>query len=119
MALISEDRLERAVLGGRLGRARLRVALFKLPYGDQALFVRRAALQAMGGVPQVPIMEDLDLVRAMRRRGRVAALPLRATTSSRRYLSAGVWRTVARNAIASLAWWLGWDRERVAAWYRT
>ena len=98
--------------------ARLRVALFKLFYGDQALFVRRAALEAMGGVPQAPIMEDLDLVRAMRRQGRVVALPLRVTTSSRRYLSAGVWRTVARNAIATLAWRLGWDRERIAAWYR-
>jgi rSAM/selenodomain-associated transferase 2 len=97
---------------------RLRVALFELPYGDQALFVRRAALEAMGGVPQAPILEDLDLVRAMRRQGRVAALPLRVTTSSRRYLSAGVWRTVARNAIATLAWRLGWDRERIAAWYR-
>ncbi len=50
---------------------RVRVALFRLPYGDQALFVRRSALEGIGGVPQVPIMEDLDLVKALRRRGRI------------------------------------------------
>ena len=49
-----------------------------LPYGDQALFARRSALEAIGGVPQVPIVEDLDLVRALRGRGRLALLPLDA-----------------------------------------
>ena len=48
---------------------RVRVALMGLPYGDQAIFVRRSVLEAMGGVPQVPLMEDLDLVRAMKRWG--------------------------------------------------
>ena len=52
-----------------------------LPYGDQALFVRRSVLDAIGGVPQVPIMEDVDLVLAMRRRGRLALLPLEVHTT--------------------------------------
>jgi hypothetical protein len=72
----------------------------------------------MGGVPQVPIMEDLDLVRGIRRRGRLALLALPATTSGRRYRARGAWRTVVRNAAAAAAWLLGTDRERVAAWYR-
>jgi rSAM/selenodomain-associated transferase 2 len=98
--------------------ARLRVALFELPYGDQALFIRRTALQEIGGVPQAPIMEDLDLVSAMRRRGKLALLSLPVTTSARRYLAAGVWRTAARHCLAAAAWTLGADRERVARWVR-
>jgi len=97
---------------------RLRLALARLPYGDQALFLRRPVLEAMGGVPQVPIMEDLDLVRGIRAAGRLALLPLAVRTSARRYLSAGVARTALRNAGALVAWQLGLDRERVAAWYQ-
>jgi rSAM/selenodomain-associated transferase 2 len=96
---------------------RIRVAWFGLPFGDQALFVRRDALAAAGGVPQVPIMEDLDLVRALRRQGRMSRLALPVTTSARRYRARGSTRTVVRNALAVAAWWLGIDRDRVAAWY--
>jgi len=97
---------------------RLRVALLQLPYGDQALFVRRSVLEELGGVPQTPIMEDLDLVQSLKRRGRIACLPLAVTTSARRYRAAGALRTVLRNGLAATAWWLGLPRERIAAWYR-
>ncbi len=97
---------------------RVRVALLRLPYGDQALFVRRSVLEAMGGVPQAPIMEDLDLVRSLKRRGRIICLRLAVTTSARRYHGAGALHTVLRNAGAATAWWLGVPRERIAAWYR-
>jgi len=98
--------------------ARLRVALFRLPYGDQALFVRRSVLEALGGVPQAPIMEDLDLVRSLKRRGRLACLRPAVTTSARRYRAGGALRTMLRNWLAAAAWWLGLPRERIAAWYR-
>jgi rSAM/selenodomain-associated transferase 2 len=97
--------------------AALRVALFGLPYGDQALFARRSALERAGGVPQVPIMEDLDLVAGLRRTGRLAALATPVVSSPRRYLARGVVRTWLRNAGALLAWRLGLDRGRVASWY--
>src|SRR5262245_1258871 len=98
--------------------ARLRVRLFGLPYGDQAIFVRRCVLERIGGVPQAPLMEDLDLVRALKREGRLAQLPLAIATSARRYRERGALRTWWRNALALCAWRLGLDRERVAAWYR-
>ncbi len=97
---------------------RLRVALLRMPYGDQALFARRAVLESLGGIPQVEILEDLDLVQALKRRGRIACLSLPATTSARRYRSAGALRTVLRNAGAVAGWWLGLPRERIAAWVR-
>ena len=97
---------------------RLRVALFGLPYGDQAIFVRRAVLDEVGGVPDVELMEDLDLVQALKTRGRLRLLPLPVTTSARRYLRAGIARTVARHQLAVLAWALGVDRLRIARWVR-
>ena len=97
---------------------RLRVALLRMPYGDQALFARRAVLESLGGIPQVEIMEDLDLVRALKRRGRIACLALPATTSARRYRAGGALRTMLRNWAAVLGWWLGLPRERIAAWVR-
>ena len=97
---------------------RLRVALLGMPYGDQALFVRRGVLEAMGGVPQVAIMEDLDLVSAMKRRGRLARLPLAVVTSSRRHRSGGPLRTALRHVIAALAWRAGLDRAQIADWVR-
>jgi rSAM/selenodomain-associated transferase 2 len=116
-------RFEREGRGARSLRlvewgARLRCALLSLPYGDQALFARRDVLESLGGVPQAPILEDLDLVKALRGRGRLAQLALPATTSPRRYLAGGVLRTMLRHWAAATAWVLGVDRERVAAWYR-
>lgn len=97
---------------------RLRVRLFRLPFGDQGIFARRSVLESLGGVPQAAIMEDLDLVRALQSRGRFARLELPIVTSSRRYEAGGWLRTVLRNQLASLAWWVGIDRACVAAWYR-
>ena len=98
--------------------ARLRVRLFALPYGDQALFLRRETLAAIGGIPQVPILEDLDMVRALKRRGRLALLPLEAVTSARRYLTGGPWRTALRHLAIALGGSLGVSRARLAVWAR-
>ena len=99
--------------------ARVRTARFRLPYGDQALFVRRSVLERIGGVPQVAIMEDLDLVDRIKREGRLALLAVPATTSARRYRARGVLRTFGRNVVALCAWRLDVDRERLARWYRS
>ncbi|HLE85978.1 MAG TPA: hypothetical protein VJG13_16695, partial [Thermoanaerobaculia bacterium] len=110
----SERRLMR--LGGRL--VGLRTRLTRAPLGDQAQFVTREAFRELGGFREWPILEDLDLVRRLRRRGRVAILPLRVTTSARRYETEGVLRTVARN------WWIwglyvcGISPHRLARLYR-
>ena len=97
---------------------RVRLAVMALPYGDQAIFLRRSLLESIGGVPQVAIMEDLDLVKRIKERGRIALLPASVTTSARRYRERGTLSTMARNALALAAWKLGIDRRRVAAWYR-
>lgn len=68
--------------------------------GDQALFMRREAYDAVGGFPQQELMEDVEISRRLRRLGRPASLRLRVRTSSRRWLRHGVVRTVL------LMWWL-------------
>ncbi len=98
--------------------ARLRGAWLRFPYGDQALFVWRSVLTAAGGVPQVPLLEDLDLVRALRRRGRFVLCAAPAVTSARRYLERGILRSMLWNWIALFAWSAGLPRARIAAWYR-
>jgi rSAM/selenodomain-associated transferase 2 len=98
--------------------ARLRARWLGLPYGDQGLFARRKPLLESGGIPQVPIFEDLDLTRLLRRLGRLVLLPERAWTSPRRYERNGALRTLLRNNLALTAWLLDLDRERIARWYR-
>jgi rSAM/selenodomain-associated transferase 2 len=98
--------------------ARLRARLGGLPYGDQALFVRKRILDAAGGIAPVPIFEDLDLVRRIKRSGRLALLPVCAWTSARRYARNGALRQVLRNQAALASYFLRLPRARVAAWYR-
>ena len=92
----------------------LRNAIFRLPYGDQAIFVRRRVLAAMGGVPDVPIFEDLDLVSGIKAHGRLRLLRLPATTSGRRYARGRGLRTLLQHQWALLGWLLGWERGRLA-----
>jgi rSAM/selenodomain-associated transferase 2/rSAM/selenodomain-associated transferase 1 len=71
----------------------------KLPYGDQALFVRKLAFDRAGGFPIVPIAEDLFLVKELWKRGNVYIVPSPAVTSGRRWEKLGVVRTTLMNQI--------------------
>ena len=75
----------------------LRSRFLGLPYGDQALFVRRTVYERLGGMAPIPLMEDVDLVRKLRGVGRLVFLPLRAFTSPRRWQEHGVLGTSFRN----------------------
>jgi hypothetical protein len=71
---------------------KMRTDVFRIPYGDQALFLKRRTFEDLGGYPVQPIMEDWELARRMRRLGAVPILSERAMTSSRRWTEAGVVR---------------------------
>ncbi|MEM1041726.1 MAG: TIGR04283 family arsenosugar biosynthesis glycosyltransferase [Bacteroidota bacterium] len=88
-------------------------------FGDRALFVRRTDFDAVGGFPDQPIFEELDLVRSLRRRGRFAFLPEAVVTSARRFEAVGALRQQLRNWALWGAWCLGVDPERVARFYPT
>jgi rSAM/selenodomain-associated transferase 2 len=93
---------------------RLRVQLFGLPYGDQALFVRREDFAAAGGFADLPIMEDVDLVRRFRRRGRLFSAPLPAVTSARKWERDGWLARTARHVALILLYFAGVPPERLA-----
>ena len=76
---------------------RIRVALFGLPYGDQGLFVRRRAFRAAGGYQDLPLMEDVEFVRRIRKAGRLLRARAVVTTSARRWEQDGWMRRSARN----------------------
>ena len=85
--------------------------------GDQAIFVRRAVFTALGGFPDLPLMEDVAFSRALKRAGRTAALRAQVTTSSRRWRQGGVVRTVLRMWTLRLLFLLGMPAHRLARWY--
>lgn len=88
------------------------------PYGDQGVFVRRREFEAVGGFPEVALMEDLLLVRRLRRIGRLAVLPGPLITDARRWQKHGVVRQTLRNWSLLLARRVGVSPERLARFYR-
>ncbi len=89
-----------------------------LPYGDQALFLRREVLIAVGGVPELPLMEDVELVRHCLRIGRLGRLPLEVRTTARRFARLPV-RARLCTMTFPLLYRLGVSPERLARWYRS
>ena len=92
---------------------RMRVRAFGLPYGDQGLFVRRAAFEALNGYADLPIMEDVDLVRRLRSRGRLFRSPLAVVTSARRWERDGWVRRTLRHLGLILLYFCGVPPERL------
>ncbi len=96
----------------------LRSRLSGVATGDQALFMRRSAFDAVGGFPDQPLMEDIEISRRLCRLEPPVALRARVATSGRRWETRGVWRTI------GLMWWLRWrywcgaSPERLAEAYR-
>lgn len=84
-----------------------RTRFTRTPWGDQAQFFRRDAFLAAGRYAGIPIMEDYDMARRMKRRARPAVLPLEVTTSGRRFLELGLVATAITNWRIVLAWHMG------------
>ena len=96
---------------------RMRVRLFGFAYGDQALFVRRTVFDDLGGYRELPLMEDVDFIRRLRRRGRLEHADLRALTSARRWERDGWFRRTVENAVLVTLFLAGHPPERLARRY--
>jgi rSAM/selenodomain-associated transferase 2 len=116
------QRLDSRVTGGWFGfalddeawQARLieylvswRVRVLSLPYGDQALFVRRRVFESMSGYRELPLFEDVEFVRRLLRTGEVAGLSLSVRTSARRWKRDGWFRRSARNVALVVLYFAG------------
>ena len=86
--------------------------------GDQAIFVTASAFRQVGGFPNQALMEDIELSRRLRRISAPRCLNCRVTTSGRRWLERGVWRTIGLMWRLRLAYALGVPAERLARDYQ-
>ena len=86
----------------------------QLPYGDQAIFLTAERFAHMGGYAAMPVMEDFDLVRRLRRTGRIVTVPAAVVTSPRRWQTRGTWRTTLTNQAIIAAYLLGVSPQRLA-----
>jgi len=86
-------------------------------YGDQSIFVTRAAFERLGGFANIPLMEDVEFSSRLRRNGPVSLLDPPLRTSPAKHLHEGRWRTTARNFWLQLLYHLGIDPAELHRWY--
>jgi rSAM/selenodomain-associated transferase 2 len=126
------DAVRRGALWGRFdvridGRSRwlpvvaalmnLRSRLTGIATGDQAIFVTREAFERVGGFPDQPLMEDVEISRRLRRLGRPACLRAQVVTSGRRWDTHGGWRTILLMWRLRWAYWRGTPAHELARRY--
>ncbi|HEY2191810.1 MAG TPA: TIGR04283 family arsenosugar biosynthesis glycosyltransferase [Actinomycetospora sp.] len=88
-------------------------------FGDQAMFVRRSTFEEVGGFPEIPIMEDLEMSRRLARRGRLAVLPTPCTASARRLVEQGPARMLVLMQLYKLQYFLGVDPDTIRRRYES
>ncbi|WP_439107404.1 TIGR04283 family arsenosugar biosynthesis glycosyltransferase [Congregibacter sp.] len=95
----------------------LRSAMTSVATGDQLLFVRRELFEELNGFGEMPLMEDVDVCKRLRREAEGGALNLQVVSSGRRWDEQGLWRTIVRMWALRLAYWLGVSPHRLWSHY--
>lgn len=98
--------------------ASLRSRITRIPYGDQAIFLRREYFLGIGGFLELPLMEDVELMRRIKHSGgKICILSERVMTSARRWETEGVVYCTLRNWVLTLFYLCGVSPERLARFY--
>ena len=98
--------------------ANVRTKLFRIPYGDQAIFFTRKYFNEIGGYKDIPLMEDVEIMRRVRKRGdKIAVAGSAALTSARRWEKEGVLQATLRNKAIKLLYNLGVRPEKLTRYY--
>ncbi len=135
LGLISRTMIQQALIGGAfdlcIGSERsmlkiiariasLRSRLTRIPYGDQAIFIRRDYFNRVGRYPEIPLMEDVALMRSIKKAGgRIRFIPEPVITSARRWKEEGILYGTLRNWLLMSAYLLGVSPEKLARYYRS
>jgi len=98
--------------------ANWRARRLKLPYGDQGLFISSRIFHQAKGFPDIPIMEDFELVRRLRKKGEIVTLSVPVLTSPRRWQNFGILKTTLINQMVIAAYLWGVSPDVIARWYR-
>src|SRR6266852_6743148 len=96
----------------------LRARVRRSATGDQGIFARKSVFTSIGGAPDWPLFEDVELVRRIKLAGKFAIVKAPLTISPRRYLVYGVWRTVFLVYALRLGYWLGVSPQRLKQWFK-
>jgi rSAM/selenodomain-associated transferase 2 len=97
----------------------LRTRITRTPFGDQAIFIRREYFERIGRYMEIPIMEDVELMRRIRRRGDVICIiPEKVLTSARRWEREGILFTTFRNWMLQTLYCCGVSPKHLARFYR-
>lgn len=99
------------------GMMNLRSRITGIATGDQAMFMRRKTFDRLQGFAAIPLMEDIELSKRLKRIGSPALLRQRVATSGRRWEKHGVWRTIFLMWRLRLAYFLGADPRKLAISY--
>lgn len=97
--------------------ANLRSRWLKMPFGDQGIFCRSDVYARSGGFRDLPICDDVDFVRRLRRAAPLRILPEKTFTSPRRYREQGALRQVLRNWRVLAGYFAGVRPEKLHRWY--
>lgn len=95
----------------------IRARYLQWVFGDQSMFVRRSEFEAIGGFPNLAIMEDLEISRILKRRGKLVLLPVASETSARRFIAHGTCRTLLRMQVLKLKYILGVHPDKLFVQY--
>jgi rSAM/selenodomain-associated transferase 2 len=88
------------------------------PYGDQVIFLKKSYFDAVRGYQDIPLMEDVDLMRRIRKKkGEIIILPTPVITSDRRWNQEGLYYTALRDTIIIFLYWCGMPAEKLAKFY--
>lgn len=98
--------------------ANVRSCLFGLPYGDQAIFMKKQTFEIANGFPDQPLLEDLELIRSLKRVGSIRITDAFVTTSARRWQKLGIVRTTLINQCVLVGYACGMKAEKLALLYR-
>jgi len=86
-------------------------------FGDQGIFVRRDVFQALNGYKEIPIMEDYDFYKRLRKQGKVVLIRMPVISSARRFTKKGILRQLLINKFVVLAYWAGVDIQTIKRFY--
>jgi rSAM/selenodomain-associated transferase 2/rSAM/selenodomain-associated transferase 1 len=98
--------------------ANRRSRYLKLPYGDQAIFMLSEIFRQLGGFPDMPIMEDFELIRRLQKKGNVVTVFEPVVTSPRRWLNNGILKTTLINQLIVFSYFMGISPDAIARLYR-
>ena len=98
--------------------ASLRSRITRVPFGDQAIFIRRDYFEAIGGYREIPLMEDVDLMKRIRKSGhKIYIFKNRVKTSPRNWEKNGVVYSIIRNWFIQILFTLNISPHRLVKYY--